>query len=928
MTSTSVTRFTALPGLFALTMLSASLMAVGPARSSAAADTPPAAVERVRIDSRYATDKTQESPDFRQHVVPLLGKLGCNGRACHGSFQGQGGFRLSLFGYDFKADHENLLTGDEPRTNLSEPLKSLILAKPLEEIDHEGGKRLEKNTWQYRVLVDWIKEGAKGLGEKPVEFVRLEVTPAEIVASRKGESWQLKAVAVWSDGSREDVTPLCRFQTNNDQVVAIEQTGLVTAAGPGDSHVVAFYDNGVVPVPVIFPVSDQVGPRYPATPTPTRIDELVVEKLAKLGEVQAPLCSDTEFLRRVSLDITGTPPAPAEVEAFLADTRSDKRSRKIDELLQQPGYAAWWATRFCDWTGNNSQVNQNNGPDRRDTVSRFWYEWMRTRIEKNVPYDEIVEGIVLGRSRLEDESYTDYCARMTGYQAKDASTSFADQPYLPYFWSRSNFRTSEERALGFAYTFLGVRIQCAQCHKHPFDQWTKDDFDRFENFFARVRFSKTPLDKEEKATAEKMLVDLGIDAKTLKGNNLDREVEKQRLAGKVVPYGETFVVPAPKPVSAAAMARKNLDKEAKKRREKLIAGRTATVLGGEEFKIDEIEDPREVLMDWMRDDENPYFARAIVNRVWAAYFNVGIVEPPDDHSLANPPSNEKLLDYLAGQFRARGYDLKWLHREIANSRTYQLSWETNATNRLDERNFARAVPRRIPAEVVYDAVKFATASDPEAAKFRESLKGRSIAEPVVSPRNGNYALTVFGRSIRESNCDCDRSAEPSLLQTVFLKNDAEMLALIDRRGGWLDQVIRSPETTTSADLTPDKAARRRAERIVDQLQEKLARAEKTGDAETVAQLRPALESARKRAAELRGKTDGDDVVTAATAAGPDAAEVAAIVKQAYLRTLSRPPTTAEQDRAAGYFREAGDLRIATRDLLWALLNTKEFVVNH
>ena len=259
-----------------------------------------------------------------------------------------------------------------------------------------------------------------------------------------------------------------------------------------------------------------------------------------------------------------------------------------------------------------------------------------------------------------------------------------------------------------------------------------------------------------------------------------------------------------------------------------------------------------------------------------------------------------------------------------------MSWETNETNRLDERNFARAVPRRIPAEVVYDAVKFATASDAEAAKLRETLKGRSIAEPIVSPQGGSYALTVFGRSIRESNCDCDRSMEPSLLQTVFLKNDAEMLGLIDRRGGWLDQVVRSPTTgpTADADAAERAAARRKAERIVDALEEKLAKAKQKGKADVVREAERSLASARKRAAELRGVQDRDDVVTTEAAPGPDAGEIAAIVKQAYLRTLSRLPTTAEQERAAGYFREAGDMRIAARDLLWALLNTKEFVVNH
>jgi hypothetical protein len=892
--------------------------------SSVGAGVCPAA-ELPRIDERYAGEAAGEVPDFRQHVVPLVGKLGCNGRACHGSFQGQGGFRLSLFGYDFKADHDALVAGDAPRTNLAQPHESLILAKPLEEVDHEGGRRLERDSWQHRVLVRWIQDGAKGLGESAPEFVRLEITPGELVAARKGETWQLKAVAVWSDGSREDVTPLCRFQSNNDQVATITQAGAVTAMGPGDSHVVAFYDNGVVPVPVLFPVSDKTGPNYPAVPTPTTIDELVVQKLRKLGEVQSDLCTDAEFLRRVSLDMTGTLPTAAEVERFLADPGADKRARKIDELLERPGYVAWWTTKFCDWTGNNAQNNQNNGPDRRNEASRAWYEWMRERIRKNVPYDEIVAGIVLARSRLDGESYADYCRRMSGYMSDDSTTSFADQPYLPYFWTRSNFDSSEERALGFAYTFLGVRIQCAQCHKHPFDQWTKDDFDRFENFFTRVRFADAPGVKDQ---YKEMLAGLGIDPKK-KGNDLDKELFALVKKGKVVPFRETFVTPPPKPLDPRAAERLKKDKD--KKRRQIVAGRTATVLGGEEFRVDELDDPREVLMDWMRHEDNPYFARAIVNRVWAAYFNVGIVEPPDDLSLANPPSNDALLDHLADGFRANRYDLKWLHREITNSRTYQLSWKTNETNRLDERNFARAVPRRVPAEVVYDAIKTATASDSEAAKLQSSMKGRAIADPIVSPRGGQYALTVFGRSIRESNCDCDRSMEPSLLQTVFLQNDQEMLSMISRKGGWIDELVKAKPVETAPDPVKRRTNDRRSlERALDRATDKLAKARSGGDERQIKQAENALAFVQKRADELRklDETAAADAAQTGTLTPEEESRVADIVKQAYLRTLSRPPQPHEVARALAYFRESGDMVVGSRDLLWALLNTKEFVVNH
>lgn len=899
------------------------LCAMGPTYGSDPDSAP--RIDRIYAEQREeATGPADGAPDFRRHIVPLIGRLGCNGRACHGSFQGQGGFRLSLFGYDFKADHDNLLGGDEPRTNLQAPLESLILQKPLEEVPHDGGRRLDRDTWQYRVLEGWIRGGGKGVPQGAAEFVRLEVTPDEIVASQPGTTWQLTAIAVWSDGSREDVTPLCRFQSNNDQVATIDEFGMVTSRGPGDTHVVAFYDNGVVPIPVLFPVSDQWGPRYPDVPTPTAIDELVVAKLRKLGEVPSDLCTDGEFLRRVSLDIAGTLPTGDETLAFIADGRPDKRSRKIDELLARPGYPAWWATRFCDWTGNNANTNQNNGPDRRNVVSELWYEWMRARIAENIPYDEMVERIVLARSRLDGESYEDYCARMSGYLVKGHGSDFADQPYLPYYWSRQNFRTTEERALGFAYAFLGVRIQCAQCHKHPFDQWTKDDFDRFENFFGRVRYVQSRQVTDARDEVAEMMTALDI-SPGLKGNKLDQELYQLASRGKIVPFGETVVMPPPKPVDAAALARMQEREANPKKKERLaqfLSGRTATVLGGEEFRLDAVDDPRTVLMDWMRSEDNPYFTRAIVNRVWSCYFNVGIIEPPDDLSLANPASNEPLLDHLAAGFREHGYDLKWLHREICNSRTYQLSWRPNATNAADDRNFARAVPRRIPAEVVYDAIKIATAGSREITSLCSVESKRAIADPIVTARNGNYALTVFGRSIRESNCDCDRSMEPSLLQTVFLQNDAEMLSMIDRQSGWVAEVTGS--RTTQRNDSGELATRRQVlQRALDRAEEQLNRARTDKKEKAVDKTARLVASLETKLAALGTETVGQEAVKS----GIDERTKESLIRAAYLRTLTREPEEDELNRARSAFASSSP-REAIRDLMWALLNTKEFVLNH
>lgn len=866
---------------------------------------PKHSAEVPRIDGRYASSEVTESPDFRQHVVPLMGKLGCNGRACHGSFQGQGGFRLSLFGYDFKADHENVALGEHPRVDLKDVDNSLILQKGMTVVEHEGGKRFDAGSWQHHVLRKWVADGARPIGKDDADFVRLEITPSEMLAKQKGDTWQLKAVAVWTDGTREDVTPLCRFQSNDDQVATITESGLVTSTGPGDTHVVAFYDNGVVPVPVLHPVSDQIGPKYPAVPTPTKIDEHVVAKLRKLGIVQSETCSDADFLRRVSLDIIGTLPTPKEVEQFLSDSTADKRSRKIDELLERPEYAAWWATKMADWTGNNARYLNNALPvGGANAAAQEWYAWLKHKIEQNVPYDEMIEGIVLAKSRREGESYEDYCKRMSSYYKPGAESKFATEDQLTYFWGRSNFNNVDDRALGFAYTFMGVRIQCAQCHKHPFDQWTKDDFDRFKGFFTRVTYRNS-----NGEDARKLLEAAGIDIKGKNMGDINRLYQDALKAGKVVPFREVTV-------TAGARGRNNANNN---RRQQMVGGRTAKVLGGDEVTIEEMDDPRTVLMDWFREADNPYFTQSFVNRVWAGYFHRGIVDPTDDLSLANPPCNADLLDYLAAGFREHNYDMKWLHREICNSRTYQLSWQANETNQLDERNFSRAVPRRLPAEVAYDAVVQATASDQKLENTRGNLSGRAIADPIVTSRgaNGNaaYALTVFGRSIRESNCDCDRSAETSLLQTVFLQNDQQVLSELSNRGGWVAEVIKSPASPIADDKLAD------AQRNVERLERSLERSKDRGNTKRTQELRQSLVDAKKELAAMSQKA-------APSAAMPEDSRIQQIVRQAYLRTLSRYPTDTELGRSVSYFQETGDLTTGTRDLLWALLNTKEFIVNH
>jgi hypothetical protein len=822
------------------------------------------------VKQRFASSEVTEEPSFQRHVSPLFGRLGCNGRSCHGSFQGRGGFRLSLFGYDFQADHEELLKGDPKRANAEKPLESLILVKPTDADMHEGGLRYEKGGWEYHIFRRWLEAGAK-YSEKDVQrIVNLEVTPAEIVFSQPGEQVQLKAIAVWPDGTREDVTCLCRFTSNSEQVAKISADGLVTATDPGDTHVIVAYDSAVISVPAIRPLSQLTGDRYPAVPTPTRIDELVVQKLKKLGEVPSDLCTDGEFLRRVSLDLTGTLPTAADVEQFLADASPTKRADKIEQLLKTPAYAAWWTTRFCDWGGNNDTKFNAFGV-LRNGASQQWYDWVYKRIAENMPYDELVEGMVTAVSRKPGESYAEFCETMSRIENSGGKESFADREEMPYFWGRNNINQPQEKAIAFAYSYLGIRIQCAQCHKHPFDQWSKDDFDDFRNFFGSIvnMANGAPRNADSLAEYRQIVKDLGLEDSGLNGNQLRQRFIALLREGKTVPFSEIHVnrVQArPRPTAPRANGEGP-------------TGHIARVLGGEELDLTTFDDARQPLMDWLRSKDNPYFAKAFVNRVWSNYFNVGIVEPPDDLSLGNPPSNKPLLAYLAQGFIDSNFDMQWVHRQICNSRTYQTSWQPNDTNAKDERNFARCVPRRLPAEIAVDCVNMAVVNDQKAATYSADIKGRAIAvasasaaRAIANNNTHSFALQVFGRSIRESNCDCDRSMEASLLQTVFLQNDSAVLDAIEQRDSWLGQISKP-----------------------------------TGG---------------KSSARGSSKKDSD----------PEPAELTVdsttLIRQAYLRTLSRLPTPDEFDRCQTYLAQAENSVAGAKGLLWTLLNTKEFIVNH
>ncbi len=681
-----------------------------------------------------------------------------------------------------------------------------------------------KDRGNTRLLRRWIESGAKKRAE-PLELSHLQVTPAEIVFRTDSPPVPLRVVAVWDDGTREDVTPLCRFRTNDDSIATVDQDGWVRTTGAGDTHVIAFYDNGIVAVPILRPVRENIAEASPAaSDAKPGIDALVNAKLGKLGIVPSQRCTDTEFLRRVSVDLSGTLPTPAEVTAFLADASPDKREQKVDELLQRPAYAAWWANKLCDFTGCNPNQQAELGQE----ISVQWYMWVYHRLHDNMPYDELVRRIVLARGRSSEQTYEEYAAETSAYFRDDQPADFTRRETMPHYWTRRSMQDAQEAAQAFAQNFLGIRMQCAQCHKHPFAAWTQHDFTEFARFFEPLKFGVAPdADSQYRSLAKQVGLKVRqASGEPIRGEPIRSETLRFARKGKTIPWRELYVGSRSEPETISLL-------------------RSGTVT------LSETDDPREPIMQWMTDPENPYFARAIVNRIWAGYFHVGIVDPTDDLTPANPPSNPELLQWLTDGFVANGYDMKWLHRRIALSDTYQRSWKPNETNRGDQRNYSRAIPRRIPAEVVYDIVKQSLASTDKQSEVRTDLTRRAIGH--LSMRlAGTHAMRVFGKPDRVVNCDCERVNQPTLLQAMYLQNDPLVDQLLES-SGWVTEI-----------------------------------AEHSGEFD--------LESRQE------------------------------LIQLAWLRTVNRPPTPDEVGRAMKHLADCDSVSEAMRDLLWSLMNTKEFIL--
>jgi hypothetical protein len=763
---------------------------------------------------------TLRDVNFERHIAPLLGRHGCNTGACHGSFQGKGGLYLSLFGYSAEKDYAALTRdGMGRRVNLGDPERSLLLLKPTTQLPHEGGRRFTKDSWQYRLLREWIAQGAKW-GSSDGSVKRIETQPREHRFNKPGEAIQLKVIVEFGDGTREDMTAFCEFRVKDDYIAEVSPSGEVRGLHPGDTAVVIAYRGNLLAARVYVPAPVAPGFVYPKVPEANYVDREVFGKLRLLNIVPSELSSDAEFLRRVTLDTIGTLPTPDEVRAFLADSAPDKRLRKIDALLAHPQHAALWATKLCDITANNLDVMEDSG-ELGAKRAKMWHDWFRKRIAENRPYDQIARGVLTAVSR-EGLEIQHWVARETALEdalSKGYRTNYADRPGLDLFWRRltnQDFFPLEQMAELTATAFLGVRLECAQCHKHPYDRWTQTDYRAYANVFSQTKFGTSP---EVNALVDRMLE--------------ERRQRPPEKAGPTLPHlREVYVSNQPLRRLPHPSTNEPLRPKA---------------LGGPE--LDYNSDARVQLSNWLTQPDNPFFARAFVNRVWAHYFGMGLVQPADNFSVANPPSNEKLLDALAADFAGHGYDIRRLERIVLSSRTYQLSAVPNESNAGDRGNFAHARVRRLMAEVVVDVLNAALGAHEEFGPgIPRGARAIEIAPNRVQDGHLATIFRIFGRPARTLTCDCERSQEPAVPQTLFLMSDPALLAKLER--GRLQTLLDAQK--------PDQA----------------------------------------------------------------------IVEELFLATLSRFPDENERRAAIYHVNETGHRKKAFVDMLWALINVREFIVNH
>ena len=634
---------------------------------------------------------------FVRDIEPVISKAGCNQGTCHGSAKGKNGFKLSLRGYDPDYDYgaliNDILGRRYDRANVDD---SLILLKPTAEVPHEGRQAIKPGSREHQLLRQWLAEGAKYEKLDAGRAKKLEVLPGDVEIDLPGRNQQFLVIAHYADGATRDVTREAVFTSANGDVAEVKD-GLVKAVRRGEAPILIRYE-GLYAANLVTVMGDRTGFEWTKVPENNFIDKHINAKLQKVKILPSELCTDAEFVRRVSLDLTGLPPKVERVRAFLSDTNSDKRNKLIDELIGSNDYVEYWANKWADLL----QCNSENLGQKGVWVYR---QWIKDSIAKNVPYDKMVRSVLT--------------AEGSAYQ----------NPAVNYFRVlREPGKITED----VSQTFLGVRFNCNKCHDHPFERWTQNQYYQSAAYFAQVAFKKG----------------------TLPGD----EVVYRNYMGGEVKHLKTDMVMAPKvPVGAA---------------HEIPAG----------------EDRREAFVDWMTSKENPFFAKSMANRVWSYFFGKGIIEPVDDIRASNPPSNPALLEALTDEFVKGGFDLRKLMRTICQSRTYQLSIKANIWNEDDKINFSHALPRRLSAEQLMDAVAQATGVRPQFTGMPTGMRAVEVPDGTVE---GNDFLALFGRPKRQSACECERSSNITLSHALNMINGVTVSDACNSASGKIAKIVEA-----------------------------------------------------------------------------------------------------------------------------------------
>jgi Protein of unknown function (DUF1549)/Protein of unknown function (DUF1553) len=638
---------------------------------------------------------------FRLDVMPVFFRSGCNQGGCHGAASGKDGFHLSLFGYDPAGDYWRLtqqMVGR--RIDLAVPEQSLLLMKASGMVPHSGGRRFKPDSELYKTLLHWIRQGAQDDAENVPQVTGITLVPDKVIFSGKETSGKkakkpLQVIAKYSDGTSRPVNRLALYLTNNKATADIDDQGLVTAGKRGDTFVFARFAKYTVGAEIIVLPNDKHF-KWPKIPANNYIDQIVDTKLQQLRIVPSALSTDEQFLRRIYFDLIGLPATPKEYQSFIASKDKGKRTKLIDQLLERDEFADLWATKWAEILKVASDNNASFGTDRKAAFD--YYEWIREQVKKDTPLDQFARTQIASKgSNLQDPAVNLYTMLPQGqYDAKAVAQDVAQ-------------------------IFTGMRIQCAQCHNHPFDRWTQDDYYSFVSFFTGVK-------RKVASEARELYV----------YDDPNAAPAKHLLTGKPMPP-------------------------------KFLGGDSPDVKG---------KDPRQALAEWLTAKENPLFRQNMANRIWDHFMGRGIVEPVDDVRISNPPSNRELLEALGRHLADYNFEARRLIRDICNSRTYQLSSVTNETNKDDDQMFSHARLRRLRADVLLDSISEVTNTP---SSFNETPAGSRATQLYEgSRRNGNYFLRTFGLAKRESVNVSETRLEPTLAQALHMVNGDTIQAKLDR----------------------------------------------------------------------------------------------------------------------------------------------------